>query len=215
MKKGDFMDDTIIRAIISLALATAIGSNEFNNYLERLNFNEFNEEFKNNDFSELDAFILGQNMSYNKALNLIPVANIIASLVHYLNRDKLMNDIKFRVKAKISYIDAIRKRNKELENYRNGPRKYFVGYFEGDKPIVIWFTFNGAVININDDSSPIFNILSDEEKVRKIISIFSDLANGIDGYMHSENINEVLNSHLVRNLIKEYKIEKDDFNRSR
>ena len=28
MKKGDFMDDTIIRAIISLALATAIGSNE-------------------------------------------------------------------------------------------------------------------------------------------------------------------------------------------
>jgi len=112
-------------------------------------------------------------------------------------------------------IDTIRKRNKELENYRNGPRKYFVGYFEGDKPIVVWFTFNGAVININDDSSPIFNILSDEEKVRKIISIFSDLINGIDGYMHSENINEVLNSHVVRNLIREYQMEKDDFNRSR
>lgn len=209
------MDDTIIRAIISLALATAIGSNEFNNYLERLNFKEFNEEFKNNDFSELDAFTLENNMSYNKVINFLPVANIVASLVHYLNRDKLMNDIKFRVKAKISYIDAIRTRNKELENYRNGPRKYFVGYFECDKPIVIWFTFNGAVININDDSSPIFNILSDEEKVRKIISIFSDLINGVDGYMHSENINEVLNSHVVRNLIKEYKIEKDDFNRSR
>ena len=197
MKKGDFMDDTIIRAIISLALATAIGSNEFNNYLERLNFKEFNEEFKNNDFSELDAFTLEKNMSYNKVINFLPVANIVASLVHYLNRD------------------TIRKRNKELENYRNGPRKYFVGYFEGDKPIVVWFTFNGAVININDDSSPIFNILSDEEKVRKIISIFSDLINGVDGYMHSENINEVLNSHVVRNLIKEYKIEKDDFNRSR
>lgn len=209
------MDDTIIRAIISLALATAIGSNEFNNYLERLNFKEFNEEFKNNDFSELDAFTLEKNMSYNKVINFLPVANIVASLVHYLHRNKLMNDIKFRVKAKMSYMDAIRKRNKELENYRNGPRKYFVGYFEGDKPIVIWFTFNGAVININDDSSPIFNILSDEEKVRKIISIFGDLINGVDGYMHSENINEVLNSHLVRNLIREYKMEKDDFNRSR
>jgi len=103
MKKGDFMDDTIIRAIISLALATAIGSNEFNNYLERLNFKEFNEEFKNNDFSELDAFTLEKNMSYNKVINFLPVANIVASLVHYLNRDKLMNDIKFRVKAKMSY----------------------------------------------------------------------------------------------------------------
>ena len=209
------MDDAIFRAIISLALATAIGSNEFNNYLERLNFKEFNEEFKNNDFSELDAFTLEKNMSYNKVINFLPVANIVASLVHYLNRDKLMNDIKFRVKAKMSYIDTIRKRNKELENYRNGPRKYFVGYFEGDKPIVVWFTFNGAVININDDSSPIFNILCDEEKVRKIISIFSDLINGVDGYMHSENINEVLISHVVRNLIREYQMEKDDFNRSR
>ena len=33
--------------------------------------------------------------------------------------------------------------------------------------------------------------------------------------MHSENINEVLNSHLVRNLIREYKMGKDDFNKTR
>lgn len=49
------MDDTIIKTIIYLHMAIAIGSNEFNNYLERLNFKEFNEEFKNNEFSELDA----------------------------------------------------------------------------------------------------------------------------------------------------------------
>ena len=207
------MDDTLIRTIIYLA--TAIGSNEFNNYLERLNFKEFNETFKNTEFSELDAYILSEKMSYNKSLNLLPVANIIASLVHYLHRNKLMSEITFRVKGKTSYIEAIRKRNKELQNYRNGPRKYFVGFFEGDKPIVIWFTFNGVVININDDSSPIFNILSDEEKVLKIVDIFNDLINGVEGYIHSENINEVLNSHLVRNLIKEYKMGKDDFNKTR
>ena len=78
------MDDTIIQTIIYLA--TAIGSNEFNNYLERLNFKEFNETFKNTEFSELDAYILSEKMSYNKSLNLLPVANIIASLVHYLHR---------------------------------------------------------------------------------------------------------------------------------
>ncbi len=209
------MDDTIIKTIIYLHMAIAIGSNEFNNYLERLNFKEFNEEFKNNEFSELDAFTIGKKMSYNKSLNFLPVANIIASLVHYLHRDKLMSDIKFRVKAKTSYMEAIRKRNKYLENYRNGPRNYFVGYFEDDKPIVIWFTFNGAVIDITEESSPTFNILSDDEKEYRLVSILNDLINGVDGYMHSENINEVLNSHLVRNLVKVFQMEKDDFNRSR
>lgn len=70
-------------------------------------------------------------------------------------------------------------------------------------------------LDILDDSSALFNILSDEEKVLKIVDIFNDLINGVEGYMHSENINEVLNSHLVRNLIREYKMGKDDFNKTR
>ena len=207
------MDDTLIRTIIYLA--TAIGSNEFNNYLERLNFKEFNETFKNTEFSELEAYNTGEILSYSKILNLIPGINVIASLVHYLNRNNLMNVVTYKVKDKISYLDAIRNRCEELQRYQNGPRKYFVGFFEDDKPIVIWFTFDGIVIDVDDDVPAIFSILSDEEKVLKIVDIFNDLINGVEGYIHSENINEVLNSHLVRNLIKEYKMGKDDFNKTR
>lgn len=207
------MDLNILSILIYFG--TVIGSNEFNNYLERLNFKEFNELFKNEEFSADEAYYLANEMSYFKLINLLIGLNIIYSLLNYKFRKKKMDNLIFRVKKRLTIIEAMRKSNAELEIYYNAPRKYFVGYFEGEKPVVIWFTFNGVKIDISEDSSPTFNILSDYEKEYIFVSILNDLINGVEGYMYSDNINEILNTHLVRNILSEFQMEHNDFNRSR
>ena len=196
-------------------MATAIGSNEFNNYLERKNFAEFNQEFENVEFSDDDVKIIESKMTYSKTFNLLVGINIIVSFLNYYYRDKKIEDLKLKVRSKLAYIEALRKQNEEIEKYRNGPRNYFVGYYEDNKPIVIWFTFDGLMVHISPDSAAPFMVLNERKKRDILLGVFSDLIKGVDGYMYSDNIIEVLKSPIVKLMVMEYLMEKDDHGRTR
>ena len=126
-----------------------------------------------------------------------------------------MKDLKLKVRSKLAYIEALRKQNEEIEKYRNGPRNYFVGYYEDNKPIVIWFTFDGLMVHISPDSVAPFMVLNERKKRDILLGVFSDLIKGVDGYMYSDNIIEVLKSPIVKLMVMEYLMEKDDHGRTR
>ena len=155
------MDDNLIKLLVYFG--TIIGTNEFNNYLERKNFAEFNQEFENVEFSSDDVKIIESKMTYSKTFNLLVGINIIVSFLNYYYRDKKMKDLKLKVRSKLAYIEALRKQNEEIEKYRNGPRNYFVGYYEDNKPIVIWFTFDGLMVHISPDSAAPFMVLNERK----------------------------------------------------
>ncbi len=207
------MDDNLIKLLVYFG--TIIGTNEFNNYLERKNFAEFNQEFENVEFSSDDVKIIESKMTYSKTFNLLVGINIIVSFLNYYYRDKKMKDLKLKVRSKLAYIEALRKQNEEIEKYRNGPRNYFVGYYEDNKPIVIWFTFDGLMVHISPDSAAPFMVLNERKKRDILLGVFSDLIKGVDGYMYSDNIIEVLKSPIVKLMVMEYLMEKDDHGRTR
>ncbi len=207
------MDDNLIKLLVYFG--TIIGTNEFNNYLERKNFAEFNQEFENVEFSSDDVKIIESKMTYSKTFNLLVGINIIVSFLNYYYRDKKMKDLKLKVRSKLAYIEALRKQNEEIEKYRNGPRNYFVGYYEDNKPIVIWFTFDGLMVHISPDSAAPFIVLNERKKRDILLGVFSDLIKGVDGYMYSDNIIEVLKSPIVKLMVMEYLMEKDDHGRTR
>ena len=207
------MDDNLIKLLVYFG--TIIGTNEFNNYLERKNFAEFNQEFENVEFSSDDVKIIESKMTYSKTFNLLVGINIIVSFLNYYYRDKKMKDLKLKVRSKLAYIEAVRKQNEEIEKYRNGPRNYFVGYYEDNKPIVIWFTFDGLMVHISPDSAAPFMVLNERKKRDILLGVFSDLIKGVDGYMYSDNIIEVLKSPIVKLMVMEYLMEKDDHGRTR
>lgn len=207
------MDDNLIKLLVYFG--TIIGTNEFNNYLERKNFAEFNQEFENVEFSSDDVKIIESKMTYSKTFNLLVGINIIVSFLNYYYRDKKMKDLKLKVRSKLAYIEALRKQNEEIEKYRNGPRNYFVGYYEDNKPIVIWFTFDGLMVHISPDSAAPFMVLNERKKRDILLGVFSDLIKGVDGYMYSDNIIEVLKSPIVKLMVMEYLMEKNDHGRTR
>ena len=207
------MDDNLIKLLVYFG--TIIGTNEFNNYLERKNFAEFNQECETVELSSDDVKIIESKMTYSKTFNLLVGINIIVSFLNYYYRDKKMKDLKLKVRSKLAYIEALRKQNEEIEKYRNGPRNYFVGYYEDNKPFVIWFTFDGLMVHISPDSAAPFMVLNERKKRDILLGVFSDLIKGVDGYMYSDNIIEVLKSPIVKLMVMEYLMEKDDHGRTR
>lgn len=205
---GDIMDQTLM--IMLIYLATVVSSNELNNYLERLNFKEFSDLFKDDNFSASSASILSFEMSYNKAYNFFPCSNLIITLYNWYHRKRKMEYIidkgEFLLKD-----DAMREeKNAFLEQTHNPSSNYFVGYYENGKPIVIWFTFDGECIDIKDEYTKSFDTLSGQEIIDKVLTILNDIKNGVDGYIYSDNIYRVLNSRAVKNILMEFTMEKEE-----
>lgn len=205
---GDIMNQALMMMLIYLS--TAISSNELNNYLERLNFKEFDDLFLDEEFSKSSADILSYEMSYNKAYNFLPYANIIIALYNWYHRKKKMEYIIDKGEFLLEDDRNREEKNAFLEQTHNPSGNYFVGYYEGEKPIVIWFTFNGKTIDIKDTYTRVFDNLSGEEIIDKVLTILNDIKNGVDGYIYSDNIYRVLNSRAVRNILMEYTMEKEE-----
>lgn len=203
---GDIMNEPLMTMLIYLA--TAISSNEINNYLERLNFKEFSDLFKDDNFSDSSARILSFEMSYCKGYNFFPLSNLIIALYNWYHRKRKMEYI--IDKGEFLLIDdAMREeRTAFLERTHNPSINYFVGYYEEGKPIVIWFTFDGMTLDIKDEDIRAIPNLSSTEVIDKVLTIINDIINGVDGYIYSDNFYRILNSRAMKNILMEHFMEK-------
>lgn len=100
---------------------------------------------------------------------------------------------------KTEYSNIIAKNTETGEEIRlKVPKTYFVGYFEGDKPVCIMFTYDGLDITVKEESAQSFLALPGEIQMFKILSILNNIYRGNDkDYMMSNNINELFDEVLI------------------
>ena len=139
----------------------------------------------------------------------VPVVNIILALKDWVNRKKDMELLEDDMKHFENQYGPI---EQFVTNHQNDQDKvevqykeYYVGYFLGSKPVVIYFKYDGDTnIVVSEDSASTFKNLDDQTQADTLMSILYSIYLGSREFIRCMSISEVFTETMVETLVNTF-----------
>ncbi len=139
----------------------------------------------------------------------IPGVNVILAIKDLLMRKKEMELLRLDIKHFENEYGPVEQliagtSSKEVK-IETEYREFFVGYYLDDKPVVIYFYYNGHDgITISNKCAKAYDTLDNQTKMDVLMRILYEIYRGSREYIRSSNIDEVFTDIMVDTLIKTF-----------
>lgn len=199
--------------ILMLLIVTCLGSLEVTNRLHDYANKKYLEGYKkitkdnNISYAALEKRFyaeMQENIEDLGILYYIPLLNLLYPIVRIIGRKDYLQKV---AKNPQQYFpELVPKYLIEQDTTgvvdESDKNDYFVGYFdEKERPITIYFRYDGTELALLTCSAPSFCERPSEECYEKLLSILYDILIGNDkGYIKCHNIYRVFNQSLVNTL---------------
>lgn len=195
---------TIVNFISTYAIRCHIVNKNIDDFWKIAEKYNFPEEFGMHMEKEFDE--------KPKWYDYIPVLNVGLALKDWILRKRYMelfeDDVK-HFEYEYGSVEQLAANSWEKESPEEKKyREYFVGYFLDDRPVVIYFSYDGDTnVVISNDSAPSFMELDEQVRVDTLMSILYSIYIGSREYIRCSSISEVFTESMVETLVNTFERE--------